>query len=98
MCPVVLKGQNLFHLPLKGEVRLLVRSLPRVLPGELALCDSPAGIHHLHHGGSFLAPFGSHAVPLHSYRHRVVDPQKGGRLLSPQHHEPQGDQQDLKVG
>lgn len=74
-----------------GEVRFPLRPIPRVLSGELAVSDPQAGVHHLHHGGPVLAAAGRHALPLHAYRHRTVDPQEDWRLFSTQHHEPQGD-------
>lgn len=75
-----------------GEVRLPVRSLPRVLPGELVISQTPSGVHDLHHGGSVLAAAGHHALPLHPHRHRAVDPQTGRGFVRAQHHEPPGDQ------
>lgn len=84
--------------PIQGEIRLPVRSPPRLLPRALALTAAPAGLHHLHHGGPLSAPTCDHAIPVHPHRCRAVDPQEGGRLVNAEHHEPQGDWQDLAVG
>lgn len=83
---------------IQGEIRLPVRSPPRLLPGALALAAPPAGLHHLHHGGPLSAPPCEHVIPVHTHLHRAVDPQEGGRLIGARHHEPQGDRQDLAVG
>ncbi|XP_043087035.1 uncharacterized protein qrfprb isoform X2 [Puntigrus tetrazona] len=79
-----------------GEVRLPVRSSSRMLSGALAFTAAPSALHHLHDGGSVPAAAGRHALPLQPHRHRALDPQACGRLLGPQHHEPQRDQQDLQ--
>lgn len=68
-----------------------------MLSGELELPHLQAGVHHLHHGGSFPAPPDGDALPLHPHRNRAVDPQEGRGRFSSQHHEPQGDRQDFKV-
>lgn len=90
-------GDYILYSP-PDQIRLPVRSLSYLLSGEMALPGLPASLHHLHHGGSFPATPGHHALPLHPHRHWAVDPEEGGWFLGPQHHEPQRDQQDLQVG
>lgn len=80
-----------------GEVWFSVWPPSRVLSGALAFSSASTDLHNLHDGGSVSAAARCHALPLQSHRSRALDPQTCGRLVRPQRHEPQRDQQNHKV-